>query len=141
MADLIEMPELKTDPRFVSNGERLRHRHALTAMLAETFLRHDGHDLTTRMLRAGLPAGPVLGVDEAMDASHTAHRNMVAEIGDYRALNTPIKLSRTPGGARTEPPRFGEHTGSVLAAHGFSPADIERLRDAGILQSRRRTHP
>jgi formyl-CoA transferase len=141
MAELIEMPELAADPRFVSNGERLRHRHALTAMLAENFLRHDGHDLTTRMLRAGLPAGPVLGVDQAMDAAHTAHREMVAEIGDYRALNTPIKLSRTPGGARTEPPRFGEHTDSVLAAHGYGADEIERLRETGILQSKRRTHP
>jgi crotonobetainyl-CoA:carnitine CoA-transferase CaiB-like acyl-CoA transferase len=41
------------------------------------------------MLAAGLPAGPVLHVDEAMAAEHTAFRNMVAQIGDFRALNTP----------------------------------------------------
>src|SRR5437868_12692068 len=58
------------------------------------------------MLAAGLPAGPVLNVDEAIAADHTEHRNMVTEIGPYRGLGTPIKLSRTPGGTRSAPPRF-----------------------------------
>ena len=59
-----------------------------------------------RMLAAGLPAGPVLYVDEAMAADHTAHRAMVTELGSYRGLGTPIKLSRTPGGTRSVPPRL-----------------------------------
>ena len=139
LAELIDMPELAGDPRFVSNGERLRHRHALTALLADNFLHHDGHALTTKMLKFGLPAGPVLGVDEAMTASHTQHRQMVAEIGDYRTLNTPIKLSRTPGGARTEPPKFGEHTDSVLQAHGFTAEEVERLYTSGIIHAKRRS--
>jgi len=55
------------------------------------------HELTRRMLAVGLPAGPVLNVDEAIAGDHTAHRNMVTELGGYRGLGTPIKLSRTPG--------------------------------------------
>ena len=141
LAELLELPELTTDPRFVSNGERLRHRHALTALLADAFLHHDGHALTTKMLRYGLPAGPVLGVDEAMVAPHTAHRHMVAEIGDYRALNTPIKLSRTPGGARTAPPHFAEHTDSVLHAHGFTTDEIEALQKSGVVRTTRGVAP
>jgi formyl-CoA transferase len=90
------------------------------------------------MLKAGLPAGPVLGVDQAMTAEHTAARHMVAEIGDYRALNTTIKLSRTPGGARTAPPRFAEHTDDVLGAHGFSADEIARLQAEGIVYRTRK---
>jgi len=124
---------LATDPRFRTNGDRVANRPALTALLSEAFAGLDGHALTLKLLRGGVPAGPVLGVDEAMAADHTAHREMVAEIGDYRALGTPIKLSRTPGGMRAAPPKFAEHTDEVLAAHGFTPEEIEGLEQDGVL--------
>ncbi|MDW8373934.1 MAG: CoA transferase, partial [Planctomycetota bacterium] len=49
-----------------------------------------------------------------------------------------IKFSRTPGGARTAPPRFGEHGEGVLAAHGFSPGEIAALKAAGVVVTQRR---
>ena len=90
------------------------------------------------MLGAGLPAGPVLGIDEAMAAAHTAHREMVSEVPGFRGLGTPIKLSRTPGGTRAAPPKFGEHTREVLAKHGFGESEIARLHEAGVLVEKRR---
>lgn len=93
-------------------------------------------------MRAGLPAGPVLAVDEAVAAPHTAARGMVTELpttdgSTYRALGTPIKLSRTPGGTRAPPPRFGEHGNEVLAGLGYTEGEIEALRDAGALHEQR----
>ncbi|MFN8982918.1 MAG: CaiB/BaiF CoA transferase family protein, partial [Alphaproteobacteria bacterium] len=107
--EFLGIPDVAKDERFATNGARVINRDALTAILEQRFSTEDGHDLTRRMLAVGLPAGPVLHVDEAMAADHTAFRDMVADIGDFRALNTPIKLSRTPGGARTRPPRFNQH--------------------------------
>jgi formyl-CoA transferase len=77
-------------------------------------------------------------VDEAMEAPHTAHRQMVVELDGFRALGTPIKLSRTPGGARAKPPRFGEHGAAVLAAHGYSEDEIAALAAAGTVVTERR---
>jgi formyl-CoA transferase len=125
--------------RFATNGARVVNREALTVVLEDRFAGEDGHELTQRMLAAGLPAGPVLHVDEAMAAAHTAHREMVTELGGYRGVGTPIKLSRTPGGTRAEPPRYAEHTDSVLSAHGFSEAELAALRASGILVDTRRT--
>jgi len=102
------------------------------------FADEDGHELTRRMLAAGLPAGPVLHVDEAMQADHTAYRNMVTELGAYRGLGTPIKLSRTPGGTRRPPPRFNEHGEAVLRARGFSDDEIAALARDGVLVTQRR---
>jgi crotonobetainyl-CoA:carnitine CoA-transferase CaiB-like acyl-CoA transferase len=48
-------------------------------------------------------------------------------------IGTPIKLSDTPAGVRTPPPRFGEHTEVVLAGLGYSAADIARLRSEGVV--------
>ncbi|MDB5316053.1 MAG: putative CoA-transferase [Rhodospirillales bacterium] len=132
------LDEMARDPRFATNGVRVVNKAALTEALNARFAAEDGHELTRRMLAAGLPAGPVLNVDEAMAAAHTLHRNMVTDIGDFRALGTPIKLSRTPGGARTKPPRFNEHGAAVLRARGFSEAEIESLARDGVLVEKRR---
>lgn len=136
--DFLGIPEVAKDPRFATNGERVVNKAALTEVLNARFANEDGHDLTRRMLAAGLPAGPVLHVDEAMAAEHTAFRNMVAQIGDFRALNTPIKLSRTPGGARSAPPRFNQHGRDVLVARGFSEAEIAALESDGVIVKARK---
>ncbi|MBB5690570.1 CoA transferase [Roseomonas alkaliterrae] len=136
--EFLGIPEVAKDPRFATNGQRVVNRDALTEVLNARFAEEDGHELTRRMLAAGLPAGPVLHVDEAMAAEHTAFRNMVAEIGEFRALNTPIKLSRTPGGARSAPPRFNQHGREVLLARGFTEAEIAALENEGVIVGERR---
>ncbi len=129
---------LADDPRFATNGRRVENKAALNAILDGRFAAEDGHELCRRMLAAGLPAGPVMHIDEAMRADHTAHRRMVTRLDGYVGLGTPIKFSRTPGGTRRPPPRFAEGTDEVLAARGFSAAEIERLREAGVLPAKRR---
>ena len=129
---------MASDPRFATNSARLIHRDALTQKLNARFADEDGYQLTRRMLAAGLPAGPVLNVDEAMAADHTAYRNMVTELGGYRGLGTPIKLSRTPGGTRSAPPRFNEHGEAALRARGFSEAEVAALAHEGVLVEKRR---
>jgi len=136
--EFLGLSALATDPRFATNGARVTNKPALTEILEARFAEEDGHDLTRRMLAAGLPAGPVLHVDEAMAADHTAHRRMVTELGAYRGLGTPIKLSRTPGGTRAAPPRYAEHTDAVLSARGFSAEELKALRASGVLVDERR---
>ena len=138
LCEAIGLPHLPDDPRFADNGTRNINRDALTAELKLAFAGLDGHEIAARLIRSGVPAGPVLWVDEATEASHTAHRGMVTELGWYRGLGTPIKLSRTPGGARAAPPRFGEHGAEVLARHGYAEAEIKQLQADGVVLTRRR---
>ena len=83
---------------------------------------------------------PVLELDEALDSELVAAREMVVELAQpgadrpVKLLGVPIKLSRTPGDATRAPgPALGEHTDEVLAAAGFSPAEIAGLHDAGAI--------
>ncbi len=135
---IIGRPHLADDPRFASNGERNVNRAALTAELAAAFAEQDGKAIADRLIRAGVPAGPVLWTDEVAAAPHTAHREMVTELGAYKGLGTPIKLSRTPGGTRTRPPKFGEHGEEILRRHGFGTEEIDRLRASGVVLTERR---
>ena len=139
LCELIGKRELADDPRFRDNADRLANRPALMAVLQAAFAGEDGEALSLRLIRGGVPAGPVLPVDAVTQAEHTAHHEMVTELGDYRGLGTPIKLSRTPGGTRSPPPRFGEHGAAVLARHGYGEDEIRRLQDAGVLCVKRRS--
>jgi formyl-CoA transferase len=133
LMEILGKPEVANDPRFLNNGLRLQNVAVLTPILAELFAPTDGHELTLRMLKFGLPAGPVLGVDQAMVAEHTKTREMVKDIGDVRTLGTPIKLSRTPGGPRRRPPRFAEDTDAVMTAHGYSAEQVADLERKGVV--------
>lgn len=78
---------------------------------------------------------PVRQVDEALEDPLFKAREMVAEIkrpGEkvYKALGTPVKLSRTPGGIRTLPPDFGQDTARILQGLNYSESDIEALEAA-----------
>ena len=126
-------PHLASDPRFLHNSDRVANRAELVRLLSARFAESDGHALCDRLLRAGVPAGPVLAVDEAMASAQAAERRMVADLGVTRALDTPIKLSRTPGGARSAPPRFGEHGGALLAELGYTEAEVAELREKGVV--------
>ena len=103
LCELIGRPELADDPRFANNGERNVNRDALGARLGRR-VRRAGRQRTgaDRLIRSGVPAGPVLPVDEATAAPHTAHREMVTELDWYKGLGTPIKLS--PHAGRHAPP-------------------------------------
>jgi alpha-methylacyl-CoA racemase len=83
---------------------------------------------------------PVLGLDEALASELVAAREMVVELAQpgaqrpVRLLGVPIKLSRTPGDAARAPgPELGEHTDEVLAAAGFSEAEVAALHEAGAI--------
>jgi formyl-CoA transferase len=139
LMSVLGRPDLGTDARFATNKDRLANRVALNAEIAAITGRQDGHALCRRLLEAGLPAGPVLAFDQVIEQPHTRHRGMAVEMGWYRGLGTPIKFSRTPGGARRAPPTFAQDSEAVFAAHGIRPDEVAKLvADGAIATARRR---
>ena len=138
MAAAIGQPDLAQDPRFRRNADRVRHTLELRAVLTAAFAAEDAEVLTERLLAAGVPVGPVLGVDAALGSPHAAARGMVAVTGAVRTVGTPVKLSRTPGGARSAPPEFGADGAAVLAEHGFNADEVAGLLADGVVLTARR---
>jgi formyl-CoA transferase len=138
LCELIGKPEMADDPRYANNGARNENRVALTLALAAAFAEQDGHEFSLKLIRAGVPAGPVLSVDQATAEPHTAHREMVTELGWYKGIGTPIKFSRTRGGTRRPPPKFAEHSTEILTQHGYTDAQIAEFEASGVLHRQRR---
>jgi crotonobetainyl-CoA:carnitine CoA-transferase CaiB-like acyl-CoA transferase len=131
-------PELADDERFRNNSDRAVNRVALTDELEKLMGHTDGHALCDRLLKAGVPAGPVMDTEQVMTHPHTVHRDMAWSKDWYNGTGTPIKFSRTPGGLRNVPPQFAADTDDILAQRGFSDEEVAELKDKGVIATERR---
>ena len=127
-----------SDPRFLTNAGRVQHGEALRSLLTPVMRSRTRADWTARLVAAGVPAGPVRPVNEALADPQLAAREMLrhlthAAAGDITVLGVPVKLSETPGGVRSAPPILGEHTDSVLAELGYDTAEIASLRHEHVV--------
>jgi alpha-methylacyl-CoA racemase len=86
---------------------------------------------------------PVLELDEVLESQLVRAREMVVGLrqpgvsAPVNLLGVPVKLSRTPGNpVRAPGPGLGEHTDEVLAAAGFSAAEIAAMHASGAVAGR-----
>jgi len=136
-------PELRADPRFATNPDRMAHIRELCALLEPLFTRRSTSDWLAILRAAGVPAGPVASVGEMLEHPQTLAREMVIEVehtelGMMRSLGSPVKLSRQASGEtdqRRGAPRLGEHTSEVLSEAGLGDDEIHRLLRKGVVAS------
>ena len=138
LLDALEAPELRKDPRFTTNADRMRNLEALTAALTPLFRRRNSAHWLSRLEQAGVPAGPVLDVAQMHADPQALARQMIVETehpvaGRVKAIGLPIKFSDTPGAVRHAAPVFGQHTREVLREHGFSDSEIDELAAQGAI--------
>lgn len=132
--EVIGRPELKSDARFDSLGHRLKNRAALTAEINRALAADTAEHWIDLLNRGGIPAGPILTIEEMFKHPQIAARQMLLRLphpvrGEIMTTGLGVKLSDTPGQI-TRPPLVGEHTAEVLAARGFSAEELSRLREA-----------
>jgi len=130
------LASLGATPEFRTNEGRVVHYAALRQALESVFRARSLGDLVATLRAAGVPCGAVRSVAEAMSDPQILARAMVEtvahpSIGPLQVLGLPVKLSDTPGGVRTPPPRLGEHTRQVLSGDlGLTDEEIEHLKAA-----------
>ena len=128
-------PEWTGDPRFIDRHARLLHRQALTQLIEAAMSTASADEWWRRLIDAGVPAGPVYSVAQALAHPQVAQRGMVAQFDDVpgvgrdiRLLRTGFKLDGAAPAVDAPPPRLGEHTQALLAELGYSAAEIEALQ-------------
>lgn len=112
--EVVQRPELSSDPRFVTNALRVTNRIELIEELRPTLARRTVHEWVESLLGAGVPAGPIYNYEQALASDHVAAREMVMNIphpveGSFRALGFPVKMRGTPQQVRHAPPLLDQH--------------------------------
>jgi formyl-CoA transferase/CoA:oxalate CoA-transferase len=136
--EAIGLPELATDPRFRTNGDRVDHRAELRPLVADRLVQRRTVDWAGPLEAAEVPFGPIADVIEAFDSPEAAELGMSVDVehpslGVLRQAGIPIRFESTPGAVRRPPPLLGEHTDEILAAIGFDKPMIAGLRKAGVV--------
>ena len=136
--EILDAPELARDPRFKDNADRMTHLQELAALLGKIFVKRSSADWLRRLEKVGVPAGPVLNVNEMHRDPHTLARGMVVEVeharvGAVKTIGLPVKFSKTPGKVARGAPLYGQHTREVLAEHGFGKDEIAVLIEKGAV--------
>jgi formyl-CoA transferase len=139
LCDVIGLPDLKEDPRFVDNRARVAHRGDLRQVLDQAFQRRDAAEWLARFQEAGLPCGPINTIPDVFAHPQVAPREMILEaehatVGTVRFPGFPYKFSHTPAAVRLPPPRLGEHTEEVLVQDlGYVREEVAAFRQRQIV--------
>ncbi|MEB0002697.1 CoA transferase [Cryobacterium sp. RTC2.1] len=116
---LLGAPGLATDPRFLGNADRVRHRADLRPALEALLRAHPAAHWVDTLTDAGVPAGLVNSISEAFAFAEGLGTASVVELvsgSDPRRVSrqvaNPIHLGDRPAGYLLPPPRLGEHAGA-----------------------------
>ena len=124
--------------RYPTNAARVEGREALIAELDAVFATRRADDWAAALDAAGVPAGKIRGVLEAIQAATAAGHDPTARVPHPTAGEVPLVRSpiRVDGLREPEaPPLLGQHTAEVLAELGVDGAELADLEARGATQT------
>ena len=136
--ELIGLPELASDPRCASMTKRAEHAAVLVPQVRGALAARTAREWE-EVFGERVPCAAVRPIEDMFDHPQVVAEELVTtldhkEVGRYRTMTKPIKFSDTPGPAPTASPTFGQHSDEVLAAFGYSAAEIATFRDRGVVR-------
>ena len=137
---LLEKSGLRSDPKFATHLQRVRHNEDLDKWVTRWTLQHDPYEVMETLQGIGICAAVVQDVEDQFkrDKQYAATGYLVnltePEAGDVVTENVPLRLSETPGKVRGVAPLMGEHTHEIAKnLLGLSDAEIKKLDEEKVL--------
>lgn len=131
--------ELAADERYRTSRARVLNRATLLPELEKTLATDTRASWLEKIRAAGVPAGSVRTVPQALDAPEVKARGLVADTPDPRhgslpLMRSPLALRGTPPREPVTPPRLGEHTDQILGeVLGATAEELAAWREAGAI--------
>ena len=139
IAETIGAPEWLNDARYASDQQRGDRRDELCNRVAAWCTSRTTDEVLDAMATAGVPAGPVLSIADALKHPQVEALNLLKTVTapgrekEVPVADLPVKLSRTPGGIKKHPPGVSENSAEILAELGYSVSEIKALSDDGVI--------
>ena len=132
LAEICGHIEWASDPRFATNEARVANRGEIVAMVAAAIRERRAVEWLDQLEAAGIPAGPINSITQAMADVQAKHRQMVRNLAGVPLVGSPIRIDGERADSDLPPPALGEHTAETLAGLGLDEQAIERLKAARI---------
>ena len=133
LADLCGHPEWTTDERFSTNAARVGNRAEMVRLVGECIRQKPAAEWFEKLDAAGIPAGPINTISEALADVQAQHRHMIRTMAGMPLIGSPMRIDGDRTDSDLPPPALGEHTAEVLEALALDGPEVERLRSAGVL--------
>ena len=136
---MVGREDLIDDPRFADDDSRWEHGDLLNDIMAAWCAERTRAQILELLEAAKLPAAPMHSPQDVLDDPHVAAMGYLKRMAfpgapkDVPIIETPFRMSETPGEIRRRAPLLGEHTDEVLAEIGYDSAEIAALRDRSIV--------
>ncbi|GAA3428286.1 CaiB/BaiF CoA transferase family protein [Streptosporangium sandarakinum] len=135
---LVGRPEYITEPWFATGAGRAEHAAELDEAVAAWVGARTREEVLAAFEEAQAAVAPVYDVRDVLADPQIAALDAVTtvedpELGPLRMQNVMFRLSDTPGEIRWTGRAHGADTVGVLTEAGLSPAEIEALRDRGVV--------
>jgi crotonobetainyl-CoA:carnitine CoA-transferase CaiB-like acyl-CoA transferase len=132
MCDAFGWNDLKTDPLYSNNNDRVRERPRLLAQLRDRFAAYSAQELSTLFENNGLPYAPIKKPHELVDDPHLLATGGLAPmtLPSGQPTNTvllPFTMDSQRMGVRHNPPQLGEHSSAILQSLGYSAQEAAVL--------------
>lgn len=131
----LDAPALIDEPGFGSDPERVQNRARVNAAVGAVFQTRTTAEWTERLLKAGVPCGPIYTVDRMFEDPQVKTLGIARpmhhpELGDIEVVGLPMHFSRYPreDGPMRPAPHQGDQTEAILRGLGYSPERIGELR-------------
>jgi crotonobetainyl-CoA:carnitine CoA-transferase CaiB-like acyl-CoA transferase len=135
LSDVVGKPELAGDERFATNAARVRNRAELVPLLEAAFAARGADEWAAALDAAGVPAGKIRGVLEALRAAAPATvRVPHPTAGELELVAPPFVLESSAPRDAAAPPLLGQHTREVLGDLGLEAAEVASLAADGVVQ-------
>ena len=138
LMETIERPDLAADPELEQNDGRVRHVARIDAAISAWTAERSLDEVLLALNEARIPAGKIYDAADIATDPHYLARDMLLQstLDDGTAVTLPgivPKLQTTPGQVRSTAPTLGQHTDSVLEAHGVNAQTRAEWRSRGII--------
>ena len=140
LCDLVGREDLKEDPRFKEREERKSRRYELKPELESALAAKPAAEWEEILNKAGVPAGRVLSVPEALDSPQIRHRDLLRHFAnvpgidrDISVVKSGFKLSGDDPDVDAPPPVLGQDTDAILKELGYDAGEIDNLKEGGAV--------